>query len=94
MVTLPQNSYSIPNDVCPNIPQSRRCAKQTNCANGMGNFKVKTQKNNFEDSTYYCKSDTLEQPIMFSTMKSDSASTTEDLQRETNSNTDSADVVI
>ncbi|OMJ20059.1 hypothetical protein AYI70_g4345 [Smittium culicis] len=123
MVTLSQNRYPSPNDVCPYIPQSCRCAKQTNCTNGMGHFKVNFQPNILEvwkprrrsiclrekrtpkkllqlvsrqkDNRPQCtiaQLDSLEQPILLSTVESDYASNTEDPQRETDSNVDNANV--
>ncbi|PVU97302.1 hypothetical protein BB561_000653 [Smittium simulii] len=103
IVTLSQNRYPTPNDVCPYIPQSCRCAKQTNCTSGMGHFKVNIQPNNLElvsrqesnrPQCTIAQLDSLEQPVLLSTVESDSSSTTEDPQRETNSNTDNANVDI
>ncbi|OLY85524.1 hypothetical protein AYI68_g286 [Smittium mucronatum] len=123
MVTLSQNRYPTPNDVFPYIPQSCRCAKQTNCTNGMKNFKVIFQPNILEvwksrrrsiclrekripnkliqlisrqkgnrNQCTIAQLDSLEQPILLSTVESDSASNTEDPQRETDSNFDNANV--
>ncbi|OMJ25148.1 hypothetical protein AYI70_g1099 [Smittium culicis] len=35
LVTLYEIEYQTANDVCPNIPQSCRCAKKTDCSNGV-----------------------------------------------------------